>query len=194
MLSLLCGPASASSTRATYIGHLSQGRQTDIMAFWVYSGGHDMQSRINLDSLGQLYLIFAAVWTVLLLISIARICPSGLPFIKQATRNYNTLQACSCKSPVPGRFAARQKRPSTSRLAQAHEQNGALTTLCQAITCILCSITAQVHLSSLLMMRTLTSLQIMCMLLTFCLSRRFHASWSVLGNKADTVTCRKGWE
>jgi hypothetical protein len=156
-----------------------------------------MQSRINLNNLGQLCLIFAAVWTVLLLINSARICPSGLPFIKQATRNYNTLQASSCRSLVPGRFAARQKRPSTLRLAQAHEQNGGLTTLCQAITCILCSITAQVHLSlhsSLLMMRTLTSLQVMCMLLTFCLSRRFHASWSVLGNEADTVTCRKGWE
>jgi hypothetical protein len=36
------------------------------MTFWVYSGGHDMQLRLNIDSLGQLYVGLAAAWTVIL--------------------------------------------------------------------------------------------------------------------------------
>ena len=79
-----------------YIEHFSQGRQTDIMAFWVYSGGHDMQSRINLDSLGQLYLIFAAVRTVPLLISIAFLLRNRkLPFLRVRKLPLGILAACT---------------------------------------------------------------------------------------------------
>lgn len=41
------------------------------MAFWIYSGGYDMQSKINLDSLGQVYLAFTVTWTILLTLGTA---------------------------------------------------------------------------------------------------------------------------
>jgi hypothetical protein len=95
VLNLLCHPASAPSTRPTYIENLLRGRQTDTMAFWVYSGGHGMQTRVNLDSLGQLYLIFAAVWTVLLLIGIAFLRNRKLPFLRVRKLPLGILAVCT---------------------------------------------------------------------------------------------------
>ena len=52
------------------------------MAFWVYPTGHDMQNRLNNDSLGQLYLILACAWTFLLLCGIAFLIRNRkLPFL-----------------------------------------------------------------------------------------------------------------
>ena len=49
------------------------------MAFWVFSGGHDMKSRISLDSFGQLYRAFTTVWTMLLLFGIALLATESYP-------------------------------------------------------------------------------------------------------------------
>lgn len=55
-----------------------------------------MQSRINLDSLGQLYLIFAAVQTVPLLISIAFLLRNRkLPFLRVRKLPLGILAACT---------------------------------------------------------------------------------------------------
>jgi hypothetical protein len=66
------------------------------MAFWVHSGGHDMQSRINLDSLGQLYLAFSAVWTMLLLLGIAFLVKNRkLPFLRVRKLPLGILAVCT---------------------------------------------------------------------------------------------------
>jgi hypothetical protein len=159
------------------------------MALWVCSGDHDMQSRIDPDSLGQLYLIFAAVWTVLSLISITfflgnwklpclRVCrmplrilavytlhvywcicmlayvlngffacsmehwvmstylPVGIALYQasntqhaHATRNYDTLRACSYRSLVPGCFACQTEKAFHVEVGVRSWVNGALITL-----------------------------------------------------------------
>ena len=54
-----------------------------------------MQTRVNLDSLGQLYLIFAAVWTVLLLIGIAFLRNRKLPFLRVRKLPLEILGVCT---------------------------------------------------------------------------------------------------
>ena len=52
------------------------------MAFWVYPTGHDMQNRLNNDSLGQLYLSLASAWTFFLLCGMAFLIRNRkLPFL-----------------------------------------------------------------------------------------------------------------
>ena len=66
------------------------------MAFWVCTGGHDMQNRINLDSLGQLYLAFAAVWTLLLLFGVAFLISNRkLPFLRVRKLPLGILAVCT---------------------------------------------------------------------------------------------------
>ena len=70
-------------------------RSTD-MSFWVYPGGHDMRNKINLDSLGQLYLAFAAVWTILLLLGIAFLISNRkLPFLRVRKLPLGILAVCT---------------------------------------------------------------------------------------------------
>lgn len=66
------------------------------MAVWAYPGGHDMQNRINLDRLGQLYLAFTATWTALILCGIAFLIRNRkLPFLRIRRLPLGILAVCT---------------------------------------------------------------------------------------------------
>lgn len=66
------------------------------MVFWVYPGGHDLQHRINLDSLGQLYLAFATTWTSLLLCGMTFLVRNRkLPFLRIRRLPLGILAVCT---------------------------------------------------------------------------------------------------
>jgi hypothetical protein len=66
------------------------------MAFWLSPTGHDMQTHINLDSLGQFFVAFAAAWTVLLLFGIAFLVKNRkLPFLRLRKLPLGILAVCT---------------------------------------------------------------------------------------------------
>jgi hypothetical protein len=210
-----------------------------------------MQNRINLDSLGQLYLAFAILWTTLLLLGIVflvnnrrspclRVRKLPLGILAVCTLHVywclcmlayilNGFFACSMEYWVMSTYlpvgialyqasntqllhvAGLQQQIANSRTLRVPDRTPtalrgwrrleakwrSCNATQQAMTCVLYGIALQVHIlpcCSLLLVPSLTCCQILCTFLIFCLSRRFHASWCVLGSKVDAAACRKGWE
>ena len=210
-----------------------------------------MQSRINLDSLGQLYVAFTAAWTMLLLFGIAFLISNRkLPFLRlrklplgilgvctlhvywclcMLAYVLNGFFACSMEYWVMSTYlpvgialyqasntqllhvAGLQQQIASSRTLRLPDRKAVLlrgwrrlaavwnyyTVTRQAMSCVLYGIALQVRLllhCNLLLTLQLTCRQIPCTLSIFCLSRRFHASWGVLGSEVDATACRRGRE
>jgi hypothetical protein len=221
------------------------------MAFWVSPAGHDMQPSINLDSLGQFFVAFAAAWTVLLLFGIAFLVGNRkLPFLRvrklplgilavctlhvywclcMLAYVLNGFFACSMEYWVMSTYlpigialyqasntqlqhvAGIQQRIASEKILRVPNRKpiafrgwrrlgakwSSSNATQRAMACICYGITLQVRLllcCTLLLPAVLICWKILCTFLIFCLSRRFHASWGILGPKVDAVECRKGWE
>jgi hypothetical protein len=210
-----------------------------------------MQTRTNLDSIGQLFVAFTAVWTVLLLFGIAFLINNRkLPFLRlrklplgilavctlhvywclcMLAYVLNGFFACSMEYWVMSTYlpigialyqasntqlrhvAGLQQQIASSRTFRVPDKKAiaprwwrrpvakwsSYNVTQRAMACVCYGITLQVRLlpyCPLLLAPLLTCWQILCTFIIFCLSRRFHASWGVLGHKVDAVECRKGWE